>query len=67
MRFRGTLYHGADECWTMDSDDTLKLLMASNMAMARERQGRKGSCDGGTILRDGVAILTLANEHWVGI
>ena len=51
----------------MDSDDALKLLMASNMAMARERQGRKGSCDGGTILRDGVAILTLANEHWVGI
>lgn len=67
MKFRGTLYHGADECWTMDSDDGLKLLMASNDAMARERQGRKGPCDGGTILRDGTATLTLVNEHWVGV
>ena len=67
MRFQGTLYHGADECWTMNSDDALKLLMASNAAMAKERVTRKGRCDGGTIFRDGVLILTLVNEHWVGV
>lgn len=67
MRFRGMLYHGADECWTMDSDDALKLLMASNVAMAKERRGRKGPCDGGTVFRDDVAILTLADEHWIGV
>lgn len=66
MRFRGTLYHGADECWTMDSDDALlPVLMASNAAMAKERRGRNGPCDGGEVFRDGKKLYTLVNEHWV--
>ena len=65
MKYRVILYHGADECWSKDGDEALSVLMASNEAMARERRGRKGPCDGGVIFKDGVPWKRLANEHWV--
>lgn len=64
MRFRAMLYHGADECWWSSDDDLLALLMRSNEAMANERRGRKGPCDGGVVFKDGAQILVLKNEHW---
>ncbi len=67
MKFSARLYHGADECWACDGDDLLSVLMGSNDAMARERIVRKRRCDGGEVFRDGVLILTLVNEHWVGV
>lgn len=65
MKFRGTMSRKGVEVWTMESDDGLKILMASNDEMGRRRQDGGGPCDCGTIFRDDVAILTLANEHWV--
>lgn len=67
MRFRAILYHGADECWSCSDDDLLFVLMASNAAMAKERRGRKGPCDGGTVFRDGKEVMTLVNEHWIDV
>lgn len=65
MKYRAILYHGADECWSGDSEQLLPLLMRSNDIMARERRGRKGPCDGGVIFRDGAEWRTLKDEHWV--
>lgn len=67
MKVRATLYHGADECWTGSGDDLLSVLMKSNDAMARERQGRKGLCDGGEVWQDGVQTHFLQDEHWVKV
>lgn len=67
MRFRAILYHGADECWGGSGDELLSLLMASNRAIAKERQGPKGRCDGGVIFQDGAKIYTLRNEHWTRV
>lgn len=65
MKHRVVLYHGADECWGRDGETLLPLLMASNDAMARERRGPKGRCDGGVVFQDGVVKYTLRDEHWV--
>lgn len=67
MKYRAILCHGADECWGMDGEALLPVLMASNVAMAKERQGRKGPCDGGVVFQDGAKIYTLRNEHWIQI
>jgi hypothetical protein len=65
MRFRAILYHGADECWSKSGDDLLSVLMASSVALAKERRSRNGTCDGGTVFQEGKEIMTLQNEHWV--
>ena len=65
MKHQLILYHGADECFGCSGDELLAVLMRGNEALARERQDRKGPCDGGMVWRDGAEILTLVNEHWV--
>ena len=65
MKYRVILYHGADECFSCAGDELLSVLMRSNEAMAKERRGRKGQCDGGVVFLDGKEIYTLNNEHWV--
>ena len=66
-RYRATVFHGPDECWTGSSDDLLALLMSSNAAMAKERRGRKGPVDGGALFDNGKEVLRLHNEHWVRV
>jgi hypothetical protein len=39
--------------------------MRSNEAMAKERRGRKGRCDGGVVFQDGAQLYKLKDEHWV--
>lgn len=65
MKYRAMLYHGADECWGKSGDELLPILISSNEAMAKERRGPKGPCDGGVIFCNGVATFRLINEHWV--
>jgi len=65
MKYRAILYHGADECFSCHGDDLLAVLQAAGRAMAKERQGRKGRCDGGTVFQDGATKYTLVDEHWV--
>jgi len=65
MKYRAILYHGADECWSGASETLLPLLMRSNEAMAKERRGRKGRCDGGVVFQDGAQLYKLKDEHWV--
>lgn len=66
-RYRAMVFHGPDECWTGSSDDLLALLMGSNAAMAKERRGRKGPVDGGTLFDNGKEVFRLRNEHWVRV
>ena len=64
-RYRAAMFHGADECWGGSSDDLLALLMASNAAMAKERRGRNGPVDGGSVFDNGKEVLRLHDGHWV--